>query len=689
MAIYHCSVKNIGRSQGRSATGAAAYRSAEQILDERTGITHDYTRKSGVDHTEILAPANAPDWMQDRSTLWNEVERIEKRKDARLCREIEVALPCELSRTESQKLVRDFVKSECVEKGMVADIAFHHMDSDNPHTHILLTTREITPQGFGKKNRDWNKKELLETWRKSWQEHANKALELAGHKVRIDHRTLEAQGIERIPQIHLGAQVIEMEKRGIRTERGLQALEISEKNETISTLQNYKEALNHEYNRSVEASTNTRTNSAKNRAYGPSHGDSSRDSNTSDAAASQTERRADKDLDASTDEHSKGMGSSSQDIERFSTRTHHSHESSFETVETHTAQASDDLCDEFDSSYSSAYDRIIDLARSDSDEQQRDSLSCVPDQRLDNTYKSVKRQLKAMGEKIYQIGIKTAKNLIKHAWSIEQVLKNIPMLRRENAKGAEICVRPADKNTVLVDGLNQNQLQRMKNAGYEPAAVVETSPQNYQAWVRLTDKPIDNQLATAISKGMAKHFEADRNITETPRFGLLSGFTNQKPEHTTATDLKPSVLCVEASGQIASKGEETIQTISERLKQQKAEAEKESRLKQAVEATGYASKRYPIQTYQKEFKGLQERYGAYLNTSKADTEICTSMAKQGFTASQLEKALEQASPEQAIRNVNGETDYSKNTVKAIFETHEVKQDIEQSKSRSHSKGFSL
>ena len=143
MAIYHCSVKVIGRSSGRSATGAAAYRSGEKITDERTGIVHDYTRKSGIDHAEIIAPENAPSWVQDRSTLWNQVELIEKRKDSQVCREVEVALPAELSSAENQKLVQGFIKNEFVKNGMVADLSIHHAKGENPHAHILLTTRSI------------------------------------------------------------------------------------------------------------------------------------------------------------------------------------------------------------------------------------------------------------------------------------------------------------------------------------------------------------------------------------------------------------------------------------------------------------------------------------------------------------------------------------------------------------------
>ncbi len=236
MAIYHYSVSIIGRSSGRCAPAAAAYRAGEKISDHRTGQTFDYTRKKGVDATVILAPESAPNWVNNREQLWNEVERVERRKDSQLAREIDVAIPSELSHSQKQELVKAFVTNQFVSQGMVADVAFHHLDSHNPHAHILLTMREISPNGFGKKNRDWNRKDLLKEQRSSWELIANRALERAGHSEKIDHRTLEEQGINRIPQIHLGADVAAMMKRGIATERGEEYLRREAANQKIKAL---------------------------------------------------------------------------------------------------------------------------------------------------------------------------------------------------------------------------------------------------------------------------------------------------------------------------------------------------------------------------------------------------------------------------------------------------------------------
>ncbi len=187
----------ISRSQGRSATAAIAYRVAERIEDRRTGLTFDYAARGGVDHTEILAPDHAPDWVRDRSELWNRVEESETRKNSQVAREVRVALPAELTHAQRVELVRDFAQEQFVDRGMIADIALHapgrEGDERNHHAHILLTTREVDADGFTTKNRDWNKVEVLEGWREAWARDSNIALERAGIEDRVDHRTLEAQ----------------------------------------------------------------------------------------------------------------------------------------------------------------------------------------------------------------------------------------------------------------------------------------------------------------------------------------------------------------------------------------------------------------------------------------------------------------------------------------------------------------
>jgi Ti-type conjugative transfer relaxase TraA len=204
LAIYHLTAKVVSRAKGQSVVASAAYRASEALHDDRYGLTHDYTRKQGVEHSEIVAPEDAPVWVHDRQTLWNAVEAAEKRKDSQLAREIEIGLPIELTHAENVELARDYVKTHFVAKGMVADFSIHEDDPGNPHLHILLTMRKLSDNGFGPKVRAWNAKKELLTWRDAWASHANEHLARAGHAVRIDHRTLEAQGIELEPGKKIG-----------------------------------------------------------------------------------------------------------------------------------------------------------------------------------------------------------------------------------------------------------------------------------------------------------------------------------------------------------------------------------------------------------------------------------------------------------------------------------------------------
>ena len=171
MAQYRLSAQMIGRSSGRSATAAAAYRAGSRIVDHETGIIHDYTAKRGVMHTEIITPANTPEWMKDREQLWNAVHTVETRKNSQLARELQLSLPHELTAEQQANLVRRFVEEQCVERGMIADIAIHapspdpQADERNFHAHVLLTTREFIGGEWAKnKNRDWHKTEMIEEW---------------------------------------------------------------------------------------------------------------------------------------------------------------------------------------------------------------------------------------------------------------------------------------------------------------------------------------------------------------------------------------------------------------------------------------------------------------------------------------------------------------------------------------------
>ncbi|MEM9716009.1 MAG: MobQ family relaxase [Pseudomonadota bacterium] len=240
MADYRLSANIIGRSSGRSSVAAAAYRAGEQLHDERQGLDHDYTRKKGVLHSEILAPDNAPDWMKDRAKLWNAVEAVERRKDAQLAREIQLSLPHELDEQQNKNLVLGFIQSHFVDRGMIADIAIHAPDRQgdqrNIHAHVMLTTRVLTSDGFGNKNRDWNTPDQLNQWREAWADHQNHRFKTLGMEQCVDHRSLDDQGIDREPTQHLGPVANDMERKGKDSRIGDENRERQQRNAERATL---------------------------------------------------------------------------------------------------------------------------------------------------------------------------------------------------------------------------------------------------------------------------------------------------------------------------------------------------------------------------------------------------------------------------------------------------------------------
>jgi ATP-dependent exoDNAse (exonuclease V) alpha subunit len=208
VAIYHFSAKVSQRSTGRSAVAAAAYRAGSRIFDERLGRTFNYSSRPDIIHSEILLPDGAPERWRDRAILWNEVEAIERRKDAQLAREIELALPRELTPAEAVQLVRDFAGAQFVARGMVADLnVISRTAADGgpqPYAHVMLSLREISGGTFGKKQRAWNDRRLLRHWREDWAATVNARLAEAGHDIAIDHRSNEARGIALEPQNKIG-----------------------------------------------------------------------------------------------------------------------------------------------------------------------------------------------------------------------------------------------------------------------------------------------------------------------------------------------------------------------------------------------------------------------------------------------------------------------------------------------------
>lgn len=223
MAIYHFSAKVISRASGSSVVASAAYRSASELHDDRLGRDHDFSNKAGVVHSEVMLPEGAPERLKDRATLWNEVEAGEKRKDAQLAREVEFSIPREMNEKQGVALAQDFVKKQFVDRGMVADLNVHWDlgvgGTPKPHAHVMLAMRDVGPEGFGAKNRDWNSTELLKEWREAWAAHVNERMAELGLDGRIDHRSYADQGVELEPQHKIGPAASRRPEQGLEAER--------------------------------------------------------------------------------------------------------------------------------------------------------------------------------------------------------------------------------------------------------------------------------------------------------------------------------------------------------------------------------------------------------------------------------------------------------------------------------------
>lgn len=250
MALFSMRVQVIKRSGGRSAVAASAYRSGEKLRDERQGITHNYANRSGVEHTEILLPSDAPAWVQgiDRQTLWNAVEANEKRKDSQTAWELRIMIPREIPAPDRITLVRDYVLNSFVRHGMVADLCFHNKiasdGQEQPHAHVMLTMRPLVADGFGQKARhdwvpdpngamhpdgrpvmvasnakSWNRPEYYEECREAWESLANDALARAGSDKRIDRRSLLERGLARMPEPALRLAFYLKDLHGVMKER--------------------------------------------------------------------------------------------------------------------------------------------------------------------------------------------------------------------------------------------------------------------------------------------------------------------------------------------------------------------------------------------------------------------------------------------------------------------------------------
>lgn len=265
MALYHFSIKPVSKLKGESVVKAAAYISRGKLYHEREDMVYDFSSKTDLLYSEILLPTNTPQGFSNRQVLWNEAEKAEKRYDARMGRSVVSALPNELILDEQIDMVRAFVSEAFVSLGMCADVAIHsghHKDNQqiednrfailphNPHLHILLTDRPVDRDGFcRKKDRGWNKELHIHRWRELWENALNREFKRKGLGISVSRESLEAQGIDRKPTIHLGRTVMEMERRGKETDRAKDNREIEVTNRARAQ---ERESRNREQSRGLD-----------------------------------------------------------------------------------------------------------------------------------------------------------------------------------------------------------------------------------------------------------------------------------------------------------------------------------------------------------------------------------------------------------------------------------------------------
>lgn len=260
---YHCSVEPMSRSDGRSAVAAAAYRFGMALHDERYAVTHDYSRKRGVECAFMVAPVDAPEWAHDPERLWNEAERAEKRINSRVAREAELALPSCLSADARQAIVQEFSEELVDRYGVAVSAALHAPSRDgdqrNYHAHIMFTTREVTPEGLGKKTRVLDDKKTgpqeITKLRELAADIIHEHLAAVHSDIRVDHRSFKTRGIDRAATKHLGPAATEMERRGEGSGRG----DINRQAELVNTLKEEYAALDAEIAREEEILANPPT----------------------------------------------------------------------------------------------------------------------------------------------------------------------------------------------------------------------------------------------------------------------------------------------------------------------------------------------------------------------------------------------------------------------------------------------
>ncbi len=683
MAIYHLTASTGSRKGGQSGAAKSDYLKREG----------KYSRdRDEVEHSQS---GHMPDWAERSRDYWDAADLYE-RANGRLFKEVEFALPVELDEAQRRELVDDFAHHLTDQERLPYTLAIHKGKGENPHCHLMISERKNDgvqrpadqwfkrynakqpERGGAQKSDSLKPRAWLEQTREAWSDHANRALERAGHDARIDHRSLEAQGVERLPGVHLGPNVVEMEARGIRTDRADAAFSTESANRQITDLQHYREAIEHESNRQGEAVEKPRRAGRRDRAVGAEHGGAIGRSPAADRGNQDRQRGAGRRLDEPAAANHEPVAADSQRDERSRPRTQRDESQGPDGGAKLDAKALAGRSDRFRDAYSGAADRIHDLAGTARDDTGGHGMAASQAQlKGDRTQQAIARQLKAMGCERYEVGVRDASSgkMMNREWSAQEVQDNAPWLKRMNARHNDIYIRPAASEAhglVLVDDLSSDDVAAMKQEGHEPAAVLETSPENYQAWVKTGDDTPAEQRGL-IARKLARAYDADKASADAHHYGRLAGFTNRKDKHASRTGYQPWVLCRESSGQTASQGPALVQRSAEIVQQHDRKQEKAHRLQEIERPAPMATRqrRSATDEYRGEMAGLVKRYGDDL--SKCDFIAAMKLASKGRSADEIGEAMAEVSPGIMERKTGREADYIERTVNKAMEVPQVQE----------------
>lgn len=711
MAIYHFTAGK-GQQGKHSAKAKSDY------------IHREGSYRKDVGELVTSGSGNMPEWATDHRIYWKAADDYE-RANGRLFRQYEFSLPKELTPERQEQLAIDFCREVATAKegSLPYSYAIHHGKGENPHCHFMVSER--VNDGYNRTPETWfkraNKKELnkggavkaeslekkvrLLELREQWADMANIALQREGYETKIDHRSLEAQGIDRLATLHIGAHVLQMEEKGILTDKGQKSLEVLNENERR------REIERGSCSEFTGVSRPDRTVSAE---YGYFSGRPAKCNGTEQkrsykySPSAQYEDRTGSTDIGRDDKHSQNDIKQSVEgvtysvcaderirLETIFSNVYNSFSDRDNSTERICALAVPLLRERTASRFgesSGVHERELceDGSRDKRIIQQnsefRNNSKGLEESRIkeDRTTEAVKNQIRAMKCKTFEIGIRDqdTMEMMHRDMSENQVIASIPWLKRMNSQGNDIYIRPGREeqcSLILIDDIDGDKIEKMKARGVSPACVVQTSHKNLQAWISVGKKPMVESQRKDLAKLLAKEMEGDPASADAYHYGRLAGFTNRKPEHLQAGGF-PYVLCKESTGREAEKSEEMRAWAEEREDAKKRAGmalDRAEAIKTAPRPSQYQYRVTAEARYKEYMAEWLERQEGNPDWSRGDYGVACRMLKQGYLEQEVADAMANHSPD--IENRKGEhiEDYARRTVDAASRNPEVQKAVRQ------------